>query len=540
MLNLNISTASEYVKEITRLVDGGQDDMAQFVCARFVAQFPTEVLGHVLMSRVLFRNGHVVQAHKYILLANDLLSPASVWNDVLSVSTTLMTSGEDELALRVLDTIEIDHPKNKSALLEIASQYSVMGSQEKASEIFEYAKSQGHTSASLHHLYGKVLLYTGPIEAAAASLEKAVAMNPKNGNAHWSLAVLEMDEGRLQRIERMESILDGQSMTGEDLLLMNYALFREYDRLNEVDKAWHYLMLACEERRKQVFYDKQIENRNFDRLVEVTQSLKIPPLQEPSSEAVPVFIVGMPRTGTTLLERILGNFAQVQPCGELTVFRNQLQYAIDKRLEYPFDSSLTEGIAALDLAEIGKRYLAKTHWLTNGKPYFTDKHPINFNFAGLIAAALPQARIINLTRNPMDTCFSNLKEYFGPFYYTYSYRLDELANHYFNYRKLMAHWHRIAPGRILDVRYEDLVEQPEIEAERVRVFCGLPKTEGLTDISRNTHITTTASTVQLRQPVHRKNVEAWARYKNQLAGLYELLSQLQQEYYGQNSGNDVR
>ena len=506
--------------------------MAQFICARFIAEYPSNTMAAITMARIFFRNGEFVQSLRYVQIAQSTLHEKSVWSDVLSVSTTLLTLGEDEQARKVLDLIDIESPENKPALLDIASQFSATGDQEKSLQCFDYAKTQGHTGFAINHLRGKVLTYTGPIEEAAKSLEAAIHFKPDSGSTHWSLAVLDQDVGRRERVSRLESVFSLGGMESLDEQFLNNAMFREYDRLNETDKAWTHLVLACEQRRKEVKYDAALENRDFDALIEASMFLKHydEKAQPFDKSATPIFVVGMPRTGTTLLERMLGNYDEVQPCGELTVIRNQLQFLANKTFWHPFDEVFASVLDTVDLPLLGQRYLEKTNWLRHSKPYFTDKHPINFNFAGLIAKALPQAKIIHLMRNPMDTCFSNMKEFFGPVHYTYSYRQDELANHYKNYRKLMNHWHDVAPGRILDVCYENLVVQPEVEAERVRHFCGLPEIEGVTDITRNKHITTTASTIQLRVPVHKKNIEAWTKYEKYLDVLKDLLQDEQTNY----------
>lgn len=532
MSSTNLNNPQQYIFEINRLIDAGQEEYAQFTCARFLAEFPTNTMAAVIMARILFRNGKVVQAHKYALHAQTTLNKKSIWSDVLSVSTTLQTLGEDEQARKVLDHIDIESPSNKPALLDIASQYSIVGDQEKSLECLDYAKTQGHSGFSVNHLRGKVLTYTGPLAEAAKALQTAISFKPDSGSTHWSLAVLDQKEGRSKRVSRMESILSSADVERTDRQFLNYAMFREYDQLNEPDKAWLHLDLASQQRREDVLFSSERENNDFDALIQGSEFLKQYDATNASFEntAVPIFIIGMPRTGTTLLERMLGNCDDLQPCGELTVIRSQLEYLSDKAFEHPFDSVLASSLVNIDLISLGKRYLEKTDWLRQGKTYFTDKHPNNFNFAGIIAKALPQARIIHLMRNPIDTCFSNMKEFFGAIHYTYSYKQDELASHYKNYRKLMAHWHQVAPGRILDVSYENLVLHPEIEAERVRLFCGLPKTNGLSDISTNKHVTTTASTVQLREPVHSKNIEAWKKYEVYLHELSTKLASEQMEY----------
>ena len=145
-----------------------------------------------------------------------------------------------------------------------------------------------------------------------------------------------------------------------------------------------------------------------------------------------------------------------------------MQWVNNQRLGLTLDESIGEYVARLDPALLGGRYLAKTAWRAEGSAFYVDKHPMNFQWCGAILKALPHAKIIHLRRHPLDTCFSNLKELFAHKYYPYSYALDELATHYRNYARLMRHWHAIAPGRILDVRYEDLASQPDVEAGACR------------------------------------------------------------------------
>jgi hypothetical protein len=247
-------------------------------------------------------------------------------------------------------------------------------------------------------------------------------------------------------------------------------------------------------------------------------------------DTTPIFVVGMPRTGTTLLERILGNHPQIKTCGELNDFRQQMQWANNQRLSLTLDPAIGDFVARLDPTVVGNRYLIKTQWVAERDGLYVDKHPMNFQWCGPILKAIPHAKIIHLRRHPMDSCFSNLKELFAHQYYPYSYALDELATHYRNYARLMRHWHAIAPGRILDVRYEDLVTQPDIETRRVQAYLGLPEVDGVTDILANKKVTTTASTLQVRQPIHTRNVGGWQRYAAGMAPVQALLADLIADY----------
>jgi hypothetical protein len=231
-----------------------------------------------------------------------------------------------------------------------------------------------------------------------------------------------------------------------------------------------------------------------------------------------------------LLERILGNHPDIETCGELNDLRQQIQWVNNLRLNLTMTPELGPYVARLDADLLGHRYLAKTRYHAKGKAFYSDKHPLNMLWCGPILKALPHAKIIHLRRNPMDSCFSNLKELFAPQYYPYSYALDELGAHYRNYDRLMRHCHAIAPGRILDVRYEDLVTHPDREARRVQEYLGLPHVDGVTDILANKKVTTTASTLQLRQPIHTRNVGGWTRYAHGLRPLQAQLRDLIHAY----------
>jgi hypothetical protein len=280
------------------------------------------------------------------------------------------------------------------------------------------------------------------------------------GHAHWSAAQFGRKDGGLSRIERMRAALQEDGLSNEDITYLHFGLFKELDTLDDTDAAWDALVSGARARRSVTNHDASRETAAFDALIAATPASYLEQVADVPRDATPIFVVGMPRTGTTLLERILGNHPQIETCGELNDFRQQMQWANNRRTSLTLDVDVGPFVAGLDANVLGKRYLAKTKWLTRGKAFYSDKHPLNMLWCGPILKALPHAKIIHLRRNPMDSCFSNLKELFAPEYYPYSYALDELAAHYRNYNRLMQHWHAIAPGRILDVRYEDLVMHP--------------------------------------------------------------------------------
>ena len=272
-------------------------------------------------------------------------------------------------------------------------------------------------------------------------------------------------------------------------------------------------------RRAQVAFDPAAEADLFEALHAVAPDLERGHVGEGPQ---PIFIVGLPRSGTTLLERILGGHPQVADAGELRDFTAQLRWGTALPGTNELDAPLVRAASRIDFAELGERYLSHTRWHARGKPFYTDKLPANFLNVGFIAQALPGAKILHMSRAPMDACFSNLKELFGPAY-PHSYDQGEMADHYVRYRALMAHWHAAFPRRILDVSYEALAAEPERVAREVLAFCGLPWDDAVLAPEQRTGAVATASTAQVREPIHGRFVGQWRRYERQLQPLRERL-----------------
>ena len=266
-------------------------------------------------------------------------------------------------------------------------------------------------------------------------------------------------------------------------------------------------------------YDAAREAAGIDAL------LALPAVDAPvpaTAARTPIFVVGMPRTGTTVLERMLGNHSRVASAGELNAFQHVLSAQADAFVSAPPDAAMVASLRDIDFDAAGRDYLARTERRYGTRTHLVDKNPLNVFNAGWIARALPQARILCLVRDPVDACFSNLKELFSGDAYAYSYDLDELADHALRFRALVAHWERTLPGRFMTVPYESLVEAPATIAGQVLDFCGLPA-EDIADITRNAASSSTASSSQVREAIHARGIGAWRRYARQLAPLVDRL-----------------
>ncbi len=469
-----------------------------------------------LLSSIYQHLGKIKLANFYAVSATRHLDGLK-WDEVLTISTSLIMAGENALAHYILDDIESRQFDPRTAYFHLGRQYSTLEDIPKALACFESAISAGNESADVYLMFGLNCAHVGKIDEARSAYEKAISLEPANAHAHWAMAQLGTKEGALQHAAEMESTFPGERMNAMDEAYVEHALYKEFERAEKFDSAWTSLLRAAKARRILQPYDAANEQKIFELLATAFDVDSAGGVVQDG--ATPIFIVGMPRTGTTLLERILGNHSGIQPCGELQTMQQQLQWVSDMLVPMTFDEDSVAALKKTNFRELGQRYLQKTAWLTKGKRFFSDKHPMNFMFCGVILKALPNAKIIHMQRSPMDTCFSNYKELFAPGYYPYSYDLLDCAAHYKNYRHLMKVWQELWPDKILNVKYENLVADPQRESKRIFEYLELEHSSSLVDIQNNKTVTTTASAIQVRESIHSRNVEAWKAYADRLSEL---------------------
>jgi len=505
---------------------------AEMLCIELIRHSPDGPMAYAMLAQTCHAAGLTREATLNAFQASQRALRASA-GDILEIASVLVEVGEQHLAYATLGLVDEAHPANACLLIELARLYSTLEDQPRALRCIELAREKGFDNPAVANMQGIVSSFVGQLDAAVASCEESLAKAPCYGHAHWFRAQLGRSDGARERVARMRTALGNPGVDNDDITFLHYGLFKELDALGETEEAWASLMAGAQARRSVTEHDAAQETAAYDGLIEATSDCFFDVCGDVPRDATPIFVVGMPRTGTTLLERILGNHPQIKTCGELNDFRQQMQWVNNHRLSLTLEPWIGDYVARLEPTLLGRRYLAKTAWRADGAAFYADKHPMNFQWCGAILKAIPHAKIIHLRRHPMDSCFSNLKELFAHKYYPYSYQLDELAAHYRNYARLMQHWHAIAPGRILDVRYEDLASQPDHEARRVQEYLGLPHVEGVTDILANKTVTTTASTLQLRQPIHTRNVGGWRRYATGMAPVEALLADLVNRYESQ-------
>lgn len=408
-------------------------------------------------------------------------------------------------------------------LSDLAAILSSVGDQPFALSLLDRAVRRQPHNPRFRFNRAQVLSYFGRTEDAERDLEVCLGASPAFSRAHWLRSRLRRQSPSNNHTATLRGLLTDGTRPAADIAFLGFALHKELDDLGRYEQAWVALTQACAAKRKTLSYPVEDTEAMFDFLY----SLPPQPRSDTSVDdtaPLPVFIVGMHRSGTSLLERMLAGHSQIAATGELYDFPAQLRLASDHHGRGPLDIAVASRLIDTNFAAIGRNYLDATHWRRGDKRIFTDKLPSNFVNLWFIARALPQARILHMVRNPLDTALSNLRELFSDAC-PYSYDQRELADYYLRYRHLMQHWHDMLPGRIVDVRYENLVTDPQTTIDGVLRFLGVEHEPGCTRIEQREGAVATASSARVHGAIDRASVGSWERYAGHLRPLMDRLGE---------------
>lgn len=407
---------------------------------------------------------------------------------------------------------------NPQALWEIGRAHTGNDDPRTARPLFERALATGFDHPALRMNLAATQFFAGEFDAAESTLERVLRQAPRAGEAVHLRSTLRRQTRERNHLADLEARLAEREAEPAYRASVLHALAKEREDLGDAPGAFAALAEGAALWRGTLRYDPAAELASIDALRESFDASALARLGSGHDEGGPIFIVGLPRTGTTLLERMLDRVPGVRSAGELMDFKQALAAAVGAVQRARPGLSPVEASLAVDAAALGRDYLRGAREAAEGSAVFIDKMPVNFLYCGLIRAALPQARIIHLRREPMDAGYAVFKTLFAQAYF-FSYDQGELAAYYDRYRRLMAHWHAVMPGAILDVRYEDLVTGTEAEARRVLEFCGLPWSDAVLAPEGNERPSTTASAAQVRQPVHAGSIGRWRAVAEELAPL---------------------
>lgn len=406
-------------------------------------------------------------------------------------------------------------------LARVAASLDNIGAHALATEWIEEAVARAPEDAACRVNRALLRSYAGDFEGSLEDADRAISTMQDPAIAHWIAARLERASRQSNRVAHLRARLqDADSLDAEYL---QFALFKQLDELGESEDAWHALEAGCQLVRSRMPYGREATERLFSALMRhFPLNGPVAPLR--SGAPTSIFIVGMHRCGSTLLESMLAAHPQVCAYGESQRLSGALRHAANHPCVALADETLVASAGALDWTLVRDRFLDGGRSRIQDASHVTEKMPGTFQLIGFIRHALPQAKIIHLRRDPMDVCFANLRELFAEGV-AHAYSQGDLAHYHGLYSKLMRHWHAIYPGFVLDIDYEDLVRDPVATSRRVYDFCGLAWREEVVDpASWSSRSINTLSSVQARQRVYTSSVGRWRRYARQLEPLREALN----------------
>ncbi len=503
-----------------RYIAENQIPAAKVALESVVKHAPHRSDARMLLASVMLSEGTVRNAAEHAVIASKNLPNHA--HPVSTVAHALLRIGETNAARDALNRFDPSTTRDGQLLTAVAHAFQMLGDHAKALALMDRARDIGFDNPDFRYFRSLQLQFNGRLDEARDELEACLRLGPTFGRASLTLARMRkqtQDSNHLAYIrEQLKTVATGS----EDHASFKFAEFKVLEDLGRYDDAFVALQAGNDIMYGRSHHDIDRERRLFGALIGATPAAFLNQLGAAFDGPMPIFVIGLPRSGTTLLDRILDNHSQVTSTGERSEFPRQLRWAADSHGHELIDEKLIDRLNRVDFPELGRRYLEQTQWRAQGRPFFVDKLPPNYTVAGLIHRALPYAPILHMARDPMDVCFSNYKAMFGDSY-AYSYNLEALAAHYRQYRRLMQHWNEAMPGRIFDVSYNELVTDPESMAARIIKHCGLPYEPGCADTSRNTTAVDTLSSAQVRQPIHARTLGEWQRYEAQLKPLRDAL-----------------
>jgi len=370
-----------------------------------------------------------------------------------------------------------------------------------------------HNQMSLGH----VLKTVGDQDGALSAYREAIRLRPQFGEVYWSMANLKIFKFENEEVNEMLKQVGRESLTESEDVHFRFALGKALEDKKDYDQAWHYYHTGNQHKRMTVEYDPD-EARN--RRKDIREVFSRAFLDENEGNGLnapdPILILGMPRSGSTLIEQILASHSQVEGTSELPNLGNISasigRYRSDN-LQFP---QTCLNLRKKDWRAYGQQYIDETRrYRETDKPFFTDKLPNNFPMVGFLHLILPNAKVINTFRHPIDTLLGNYKQLFGHGQ-NFTYDMYDLADYYKQYHRIIRHWHDVLPGKVLDVHYEDTVLDLEGQVRRILDHCGLGFEQACVNFHKNTRSVKTASSEQVRQPIYTGALGTWRRYEQHL------------------------
>ncbi len=506
------ASQADQIKSAHLALNKADYQQAHSLAMAVLQQDPTVAEGYFIMALIAHRHGNTGKAEEIVqrALGFDGGNP----DYLLFQAQCLLELSRHEEAKKIVAGFRASTLTSALQYDSLGVLHSRLGQHAQALPYFRQACHLNPDSVSFQYNLASCLQFSGDFEAAEKAYEAAIALDPQNYRSHSSLSQLRRQTENNNHLERLQHLWPKLGDDADARLHVGHALAKEYEDLKDYERAFHWLTEANREKLKLLKREEDDNPALFEALRELADELLQTDDQGHDSEE-PIFIVGMPRTGTTLIERILSSHSEVESAGELANFSLLVKRQLQTASQWVLDVETISQAGKLDFARLGRDYVDSTRHLTGGSPHFIDKMPLNFMYVPMIARALPRAKIICLQRNPMDTCLSNYRQLFSTnfSYYNYAYSLADTAAFYARFQALTGHFKSLLGERFYQVHYESVVANPEAETRRLLEHCNLRWQPQCLEFHTNTAPVATASSVQVREKIYHRAVERWRHYE---------------------------
>ncbi len=487
---------------------------------------PTDVAAIRMLAELAGRIGRYRDAENLLRRALELAPKFLAARS--NLATVLHRQARTEEALAELDLLLAAEPDSPTHNNLKAAALGRIGDYEEALGLYERVLAVSPAYPKIWMSYGHVLKTVGRQEDSIVAYRQALALKPDLGEVWWSLANLKTVKFDAADIAQMQQALTQERLSADDRFHLDFALGKALDDLKEPERAFAHYAAANALRREQLDYDPSDISRQVDRAIALFTPVFFEARQGAGCDGPdPIFILGMPRAGSTLIEQILASHSQVEGTMELPDIPALATRTGEGPQRYP--GSLSD-LSAEALKALGEDYLQRTRiQRKQGRPFFIDKLPNNWLYTAFIHLILPKAKIIDARRDPMDCCFSNFRQHFARGQ-SFSYSLEDMGRYYGDYVRLMRHLDETLPGRVHRVIHEDLLDEPETQIRALLDHLGLPFEEACLQFHETKRAVRTASSEQVRRPINRDGVGQWRPYEAHVHPLREALGDIAESW----------
>ena len=515
------------LKPVAEALFAGREAEAEPALRAFLTVQPNHGEGLRMLGELCARQGRHGDAE--VLLGHALAQNPADTGVRFSYAAALFRQQKAAEALPQVEALLAQRPGDPAYRNLLAACLGLIGENDRVLGIYQALADQFPRQPGVWLNFGHALRTVGRREEAVAAYKTCLDLAPGFGEAYWSLANLKVERFTPDDEARMAALAEHSELTDDDRLHLHYALGKALEDRKAYDASFRHYAAGARIRRGQTAYAAD-ETSSFTERSRALLTDRFFAKREGAGDlsTAPIFIVGLPRAGSTLIEQILASHSEVEGTMELPeigLMARRLGGVEGDRADSRYPEALA-GLSAADLARLGQAFLADTAvYRKLGRPRFIDKMPNNFQHIGLIHLILPNARIIDARRSPLGSCFSAFKQHFNQGQ-TFSYDLADLGRYYRDYVALMEHVDQVLPGRVHRVIYEDMVENTEAEIRRLLDYCGLPFEERCLRFYETDRAVRTVSSEQVRRPIFRDGLDQWRNYETHLAPLKAALGEV--------------